>query len=46
LTGRGLDRVQRVSRTIADIEGDPEVSVEHVAEALRFRPPRAWLAAR
>lgn len=46
LTGRGLDRVQRVARTIADLEGDPEVSVGHVAEALRFRPPRAWLAAR
>lgn len=43
LTARGLDRVQRVSRTIADIEGRDEVSVIHVAEALRYRPPRAWM---
>jgi magnesium chelatase family protein len=38
LTGRGYDRVLRVARTVADIEGSDEVGAQHVAEALHFRP--------
>ncbi|CAB4589828.1 unannotated protein [freshwater metagenome] len=38
LTGRGLHRVRRVARTIADREGGPEVLDEsHVAAALALR---------
>jgi magnesium chelatase family protein len=37
LSARGWDRVQRVSRTIADLSGAEAVAREHVAEALQFR---------
>jgi hypothetical protein len=38
LSARSYHRVLRVSRTIADIDGDREVRECHVAEALRYRP--------
>jgi len=38
LSGRGLHRVRRVARTIADLDGAPEVVGEsHVATALQLR---------
>lgn len=37
LTGRGLDRVRRLARTIADLEGSGEVSEAHLGDALMFR---------
>jgi magnesium chelatase family protein len=37
LTARGYDRVRRVARTIADLEGSDRVLREHAAEALQFR---------
>ena len=37
LTGRGHDRVLRVARTLADLEGAAGVAARHVAEALQFR---------
>jgi magnesium chelatase family protein len=37
LTGRGFDRVVKVARTIADLDGAERVAGEHVAEALSFR---------
>jgi magnesium chelatase family protein len=37
LTARAFDRVLRVARTIADLEGSATVATEHVAEALQFR---------
>ncbi|MDQ3217988.1 MAG: hypothetical protein M3Q18_09115, partial [Actinomycetota bacterium] len=37
LSGRGLDRVLRVARTIADLALEEEVSSEHVSEALSYR---------
>jgi magnesium chelatase family protein len=37
LSGRGWDRVIRVSRTIADLAGSEEVEAPHVDEALQFR---------
>jgi len=37
LSGRGVERVLRVARTIADLASDREVSADHVAEAVRFR---------
>jgi len=37
LTGRGVDRLLRVARTIADLSGSAEVTVEHLGHALGFR---------
>jgi magnesium chelatase family protein len=37
LSGRGHDRVLRLSRTIADLDGCEKVSAEHVARALSLR---------
>ena len=37
LSGRGFDRVLRVSRTIADLEGDDRVTATHLSEALAYR---------
>ena len=37
LTARGFDRLMRVSRTIADLEGVEHVGADHLAEALQFR---------
>jgi magnesium chelatase family protein len=37
LSGRGHDRVLRVARTIADLEGSGEVAGDHVDEALGYR---------
>jgi magnesium chelatase family protein len=37
LSARGCDRVLRVSRTIADLDGVRSLSADHVAEALQFR---------
>ncbi len=41
LTARGLDRVRRVARTVADLEGAPDlVDADHVAAALELRLDR------
>lgn len=37
LSARGVDRVRRVARTIADLAGAPEIDVDHLAEALAYR---------
>ena len=37
LSGRGYDRVRRVARTIADLDGADGIRVFHVAEALQLR---------
>ena len=37
LSARGYDRVRKVARTIADLEGDDRVGADHLAEALQFR---------
>ncbi len=37
LSGRGFDRVIKVARTVADLEGVSGVDVVHIAEALSYR---------
>ncbi|HEY0492156.1 MAG TPA: YifB family Mg chelatase-like AAA ATPase [Candidatus Dormibacteraeota bacterium] len=37
LSGRAIHRVLRVARTIADLEGSPELELPHLAEALQYR---------
>ncbi len=37
LSGRGWDRVRRVARTIADLDGEERITTDHMAEALTFR---------
>lgn len=45
LSGRGLSRVFCVSRTIADLEGAPDIELRHVAEAMSYREGEAlsWM---
>jgi magnesium chelatase family protein len=37
LSARAHTRIMRISRTIADLEGAPTVTVNHLAEAINFR---------
>jgi magnesium chelatase family protein len=41
LSVRGVYRILRVARTIADLAGAVELDTSHVAEALQFRLPAA-----
>lgn len=38
LSARSYYRIIKVSRTIADLSGQPDITVTHVAEALQYRP--------
>ena len=37
LSARAYDRILRVARTIADLDGLPEINMEHIYEAVGYR---------
>lgn len=42
MTGRGLNRLLKVARTIADLDGAEEIASRHLEEALLYRRSSRW----
>ena len=37
LSGRSYERVLKVSRTIADLDGSDDITADHISEAIEYR---------
>ena len=40
MSARTFHRILKLARTIADLEGAPEIKTHHLAEAIQYRPRR------
>ncbi len=37
LSARAYNRILKIARTIADLEGDPDIRMDHISEAIQYR---------
>jgi len=37
LSARAYNRILKIARTIADLEGEPDIQVDHISEAVQYR---------